>query len=118
VPPVSLTDCNEAVIASALLAPQTAFRGREKYPSLESKVSALLYALAKSQACPDGNKRVALILVMNTPKTYRAEMPLANRCGASLDASNLDQLDCETAQERVEKGVARRHLVRLRCVCA
>lgn len=25
---------------------------------------ALLYALAKSQACPDGNKRVALILVV------------------------------------------------------
>jgi death-on-curing protein len=38
--------------------------GVEKYPDLPSKAAALLYALAKCQACPDGNKRVALILVL------------------------------------------------------
>jgi death-on-curing family protein len=30
---------------------------------LASKAAALLYALSKSQACPEGNKRVALILL-------------------------------------------------------
>jgi death-on-curing family protein len=30
---------------------------------LPSKAAALLYRLSKSQACPEGNKRVALILV-------------------------------------------------------
>jgi death-on-curing protein len=36
----------------------------EKYADLEAKAAALLYPLAKCQACPDGNKRVALILVL------------------------------------------------------
>jgi death on curing protein len=36
----------------------------EKYADLEAKAAALLYSLAKCQACPDGNKRVALILVL------------------------------------------------------
>jgi prophage maintenance system killer protein len=36
---------------------------REFYPTLSTKTSVLLYTLAKSQACEDGNKRIALILV-------------------------------------------------------
>lgn len=52
------------MISSALFAPQTSFGGEEKYPTVEAKAAALLYALAKSQACPDGNKRIALILVL------------------------------------------------------
>jgi death-on-curing protein len=64
VPPYRLDECERNAIESALLAPQTAYEGVEKYPGLPSKAAALLYALAKSQACPDGNKRVALILVM------------------------------------------------------
>ncbi len=57
-----LTDCDEGVIASALAAPGTGWGGHEKYPDLPAKAAALLYALAKSQACIDGNKRVALLL--------------------------------------------------------
>jgi death-on-curing family protein len=64
VPPVTLDQCRRQTIESALYAPQTSLHGVEKYPDLPSKAAALLYALAKSQACPDGNKRVALILVM------------------------------------------------------
>jgi len=33
------------------------------YPDLPSKAAVLTYSLAKSQACIDGNKRVALILL-------------------------------------------------------
>lgn len=64
VPPYRLDQCRRNIIESALFAPQTAFGGVEKYPDLPAKAAALLYALAKSQACPEGNKRVALILVM------------------------------------------------------
>lgn len=63
-PPVHLEQCDEGSISSALAAPQTSFGGEEKYPTLPAKTAALLYALAKSQACPDGNKRIALILVL------------------------------------------------------
>lgn len=64
VPPYRLDQCDEDTIASALLAPQTSYGGVDKYASLAAKAGALLYALAKSQACPDGNKRVALILLL------------------------------------------------------
>jgi death-on-curing protein len=62
-PPVPLEECDEATIASALSAPATAFDGVEKYVGLAAKAAALTYALAKSQACIDGNKRVAFLLL-------------------------------------------------------
>lgn len=64
VPPLRLDQCDHGVLASALFAPQTAYGGVEKYPDLATKAAALLYALAKSQACADGNKRLALILLL------------------------------------------------------
>jgi prophage maintenance system killer protein len=51
---------------------------------LASKAAALLYALSKSQACPEGNKRVALILLEAFPNldgrlwTSRAESSIAD----------------------------------------
>lgn len=63
-PPLSLDQCNEAILGSALATPQAGFGGYEQYPDLASKTAVLLYALAKSQACADGNKRIALILVI------------------------------------------------------
>lgn len=63
-PPYALGECDRGPIETALLVPQFSWRGEEKYPDLASKAAALLYALAKCQACPDGNKRVALILVI------------------------------------------------------
>lgn len=37
--------------------------GRDFFPDLESKAAVLLYTLAKSQACVDGNKRLAVIIL-------------------------------------------------------
>ena len=62
-PPVPLEDCNRSIIESALLAPTTGFKGVDKYIGLAAKAGALTYALAKSQACVDGNKRVAFLLL-------------------------------------------------------
>lgn len=61
-PPYPLTDCDRGIIESALAVPGTAWGPEEKYPDLATKASALFYALAKSQACADGNKRIALLL--------------------------------------------------------
>lgn len=55
-------DCDRGIIESALAAPGIGWGPDEKYPDLPSKAAALLYALAKSQACADGNKRAALVL--------------------------------------------------------
>lgn len=64
VPPVRLIDCDRDVIEVALAAPRSGFGIYEHYPSLPAKAAALLYAFAKSQACIDGNKRIALIVVI------------------------------------------------------
>jgi prophage maintenance system killer protein len=61
-PPLPLATCHRATIESALAAPGIGWGPEEKHPDLPAKAAALLYSLAKSQACSDGNKRVALLL--------------------------------------------------------
>lgn len=63
-PPYPLTLGHRGIIESALAAPGASWGGHERYPDLPAKAAALLYALSKSQACPDGNKRVALLLTV------------------------------------------------------
>jgi len=55
--------CERGTIELALASPRAGFADKELYPDLRSKAAVLLYTLAKSQACPDGNKRIALVLV-------------------------------------------------------
>ncbi len=62
-PVVTLDECDRGIIESALMAPAAQYAGFEKYPDLPSKAAALTYSLAKSQACIDGNKRIAFILL-------------------------------------------------------
>jgi death on curing protein len=61
-PPVSLTACRRELIESALAGPWEGFGQHERYPSLTEKVAVLTLRLVKAHACPDGNKRVGLIL--------------------------------------------------------
>jgi death on curing protein len=61
--PSPLSRCDRNTIEQALAAPQAGMFDREFYPDLPSKAAVLLYTLAKSQACPSGNKRIALVLV-------------------------------------------------------
>jgi prophage maintenance system killer protein len=62
-PPFALERCDRATIEAALASPRTGFGGEEKYPDLATKAAALLYAFAKIQSCPEGNKRLALLVV-------------------------------------------------------
>jgi len=63
-PPYPLQACDRGILESALAAPGIGWGPSEKYPDLPAKSAALLYALGKSQACTDGNKRVALLLTL------------------------------------------------------
>ncbi len=62
-PPVPLEDCERSTIESALAAPRHTAGGLDLHETLPAKAAALTYALARSQACIDGNKRIALILL-------------------------------------------------------
>lgn len=78
-PPVGLEDCERGTIESALHAPMATFEGFEAYPDLPSKTAVLVYGLAKSQACIDGNKRIALILMLEFLSLNGAELSLEGR---------------------------------------
>jgi death-on-curing protein len=62
-PPMPLEECQRGIVENALLAPFVGVYDREFYPELEAKAAVLLFTLAKSQACQDGNKRLAAVLV-------------------------------------------------------
>lgn len=63
-PPTVLEDCpDRRTIEQALASPRAGYTGHEQYATLQAKAAVLLYTLSKSQACSDGNKRIALILV-------------------------------------------------------
>ncbi len=49
---------------SALNAPAASFGGVEFYPDLATKVAILGYRLARNHALPDGNKRTALLAMI------------------------------------------------------
>lgn len=63
-PPLPLANCDQATVELALGKPRAGFGGVDLYSGLAAKTAALLYGLAKSQACGDGNKRVALLLTV------------------------------------------------------
>jgi len=83
VPPVHLNQCDRRTIETALATPQAGFGGVEIYVGLTAKAAVLVYTLAKSQACVDGNKRIAFILLN--------EFLAIN--GAALELSNDDAVD-------------------------
>jgi death on curing protein len=44
--------------------PQAGFGGVEVYPDIHVKAAVLALAFARAQRCPDGNKRLSLILLV------------------------------------------------------
>jgi death on curing protein len=87
------------VIETVLATPQASFGGASPYPDLPAKAAVLTYSLAKSQACPDGNKRLAAILVfefvaMNEAKFEPRQGELADVIlhVAASDRSQRDEM--------------------------
>lgn len=56
---------------SALNAPAASFGGVEFYPAFETKVAVLGYRLARNHALPDGNKRTALLAMIEFAERNR-----------------------------------------------
>ena len=113
-PPVPLTACERNTIELALAKPRAAFGGVEQYPSLADKAAALLYGLSKSQACADGNKRVALILVIEFLRINNARLRtkpgelavMILGVGESIQSSHDDVVLglAEWMDRRIERG--------------
>jgi prophage maintenance system killer protein len=67
----------------------------QRYGDLPAKAAALMYRLSKSQACTDGNKRIALILVdafvrLNGCRLYVRPGELADKILEVADSSASD----------------------------
>src|SRR3712207_8707937 len=52
-------------IEAALAAPYVSMFGEDLYPDLASQAAVLFYRLARSHGFTDGNKRVALVALLN-----------------------------------------------------
>jgi death on curing protein len=93
-PPTLLEDCpDRRTLEQALASPRAAFAGQEQYPTLHAKAAVLLYTLSKSQACRDGNKRVALIVVRSLLHINGARLAAADDAiaDAILRAASSDR---------------------------
>jgi hypothetical protein len=111
------------MIESALSAPSAGWGWIfEKYKTIDAKAAALMYALAKSQACIDGNKRVALLFVdafvlmngyrLNTQPGELADMILPSRLRAGWTRRSGTRGGCARAGR--ERGVRRMSQVLVR----
>jgi death-on-curing family protein len=60
-----LRDCDDARIRSALAQPGAGLaNGTLLYPTLARQAAVLLYHVTKAHACFDGNKRIAIVLML------------------------------------------------------
>jgi prophage maintenance system killer protein len=80
-----------------LASPRAGFGGVEIYTTFAAKAAVLLYGLSKSQACPKGNKRIALILLraflhINGSRLATPDQEIAERI---VRAANSDPADRE-----------------------
>jgi death on curing protein len=109
-PPVELDECNRQVVLSALMAPRTSWGVFEKYPTLPQKAAALAYAFAKSQACIDGNKRVAVILVgaFLYINGTRLETRPGELAAVILEAAESDPADRDEVTRRMADWISAR----------
>jgi prophage maintenance system killer protein len=93
VPPLRLEDCNRHTIEACLASPRAGFGGLEVYADLASKAAVLTYTLAKSQACIDGNKRIAFLLLNEFLAINGAILEINPVAAVAmiLDAANSDR---------------------------
>ena len=86
---------DEALLSSAVAAPQATFAGRSPFADLEEIAAAYLYYLCRNHAFNDGNKRVALasaivFLRLNDIEPM-ADSPVWESLVLDVAASRLDR---------------------------
>jgi len=82
-----------AALESAVAQPQMAFAGKELYPTIESKATALCFSLVMNHPFLDGNKRVGhaameTFLVLNGYQ-LEADVDDSENCILDLAAGNV-----------------------------
>lgn len=82
------------LLISALARPQVTFAGRDLYPDLFSKASALIHSLTLNHSFIDGNKRTAIVstarfLYINGFALKMSEKELIN-LPLKIDSKDLD----------------------------
>lgn len=77
---------------SGLQAPRASFGGVEIYVDLPTKAAVLALAFARFQRCPDGNKRLALILLFTflAVNGYRLTGEQEELAQVILDGANAE----------------------------
>ena len=74
---------DEALLESAVDAPEAGFGGQESYPSVEAKAARLAFGLVRNHPFIDGNKRVGVLAMLITLEGN----------GIDMDVSDDDLID-------------------------
>mgnify|MGYP002399799252 CR=1 FL=1 len=96
-----------------MAAPRAGFGDYERYATLPEKASALLYALVKGHACPNGNKRLACVLTLsflveNGQQLWTSPSELTKLIDdlAASDAGESDAVRAQTAQWIAQRSIS------------
>ena len=98
----ALASCNKEIVRASLQTPETSLHGFEKYPTLHEKAAALMYAIVKNHGCPNGNKKLAVVLTLgflqeNDVFLWVTNQDLKNRV-LDVDSSPASDADFVRAQ--------------------
>ncbi len=89
------------LLEAAVTRPQATAFGKDAYPSLDAKASALLHSLARNRALIDGNERLALAAVIAFYGLNGRRLMFTNDQAYDLvmkvAAGELDQVEAITA---------------------
>lgn len=109
-PPLPLERCLRDTVELALAKPQAGFEGHDLYPDLAAKTAALMYGLSKSQACAEGNKRVALLLTLAFVRNNGADLTLRpdEMADEILRVADTDPADHDAVVASLTQWVAAR----------
>lgn len=97
---------DEALLESAVAAPQATFGGRSVYASLEEVAAAYLFYLCRNHPFVDGNKRVALGSCLVFLRLNGLE--------PGPDGPDWEQLVLDVAASRIDRDETTRRLKALR----
>jgi death-on-curing protein len=91
-----------ALAESALAAPAASFEGHEFYPDFSRKAAVLFTHLARNHPLPDGNKRTALLCMVEfiQRNDYSLDTPTVD--GAEMDA--FEELLANVASRAVSEA--------------
>lgn len=100
-------DCDYSLLESALNLPRQTFNGKDLYPTLVDKATALYYSLNKNHAFKNGNKRIATasLLVFLYLNGHWLDAGKEEMVKKALYVAESKSLDREKAIEGIKQWV-------------